>query len=186
MPQTWKTVIVILVLATAAPAAVILAQNLSIGGGGNEDTLPPGGAVETPEPVTLFCRGAQEFRISNTSTEVSRECCLAAVIGEITNTCNSPLLASVSAALLVLGYGANHQAAASAASASFRKVMPLARFHLGQVRIFAGGDPSADLPRNVAGLLEIDRRVAIDMVPAQLAAGPIGHLERLVTARLGD
>ena len=54
------------------------------------------------------------------------------------------------------------------------------------MRIVPTGDPSADLARDLAGFLEMDRRVAVDVIPAQLAARSVGALESLVAARLGD
>ncbi len=62
----------------------------------------------------------------------------------------------------------------------------LAGLHLVDLRISAGGDASANFACCVAGFLEVDRPVAIEMVPAQLTAGSVGAFERLVAGRLGD
>ena len=46
----------------------------------------------------LFCRGRNPFQIVNTSSDVDEKDRVAAVVGEIRNTCNKALFATVSAA----------------------------------------------------------------------------------------
>ena len=106
MNQSWKTVVIILVLLTVAPAAILLAQWVM----SNADGLvPPGpgttspivspGVPPTATPFPLQCRGRDEFEVSQADIEVTQECCTAAVVGELRNTCNRPLLGSVGVAL---------------------------------------------------------------------------------------
>ncbi len=96
-----KTLLILVALATAAPAAVMLSRALlSEGGpaisGPSAEVTAPG---ELEAPPELFCRGREFFQVRNTSTVVADDCCTASIVGEVRNTCNQALVATISAAL---------------------------------------------------------------------------------------
>ncbi len=55
--------------------------------------------------------------------------------------------------------------------------------HLVLVGIFANGDALADVPRDLASFLQVDGALDIDVIPPKKAAGPVHHLEALMSGR---
>ena len=110
MPTNYKTWIIILALLSVAPIAVLMAQSLSesndLPNGGeelNEGEVPgvsgpvgaSGGTSGSILDIQVRCRDDDGFRIVSTGIVVDPECCDAAVIGEVENTCDRPLIGSV-------------------------------------------------------------------------------------------
>ena len=106
----WKTVVILLVLLTAIPAAIFL-YNALTGEGTSGIGLGVGEFAGSPEevlsltPVPLVCRGTDEFEIRNTTVEATKDCCTASVIGQISNNCDRSLSAVIAAALVTAGSG---------------------------------------------------------------------------------
>jgi hypothetical protein len=102
----WKTVVILLVLLTAVPAAIFLYNALRANGGlglGGSSAASEVAALPTATPPPLVCRSAEKFEIRNASVESTRECCTASVVGQISNTCDRSLSVTIAAALVRSG-----------------------------------------------------------------------------------
>jgi hypothetical protein len=105
----WKTAIVMLVLLTAGPAAILLYNGLRAdaegGTGLGQGTTNSESTSTTPTPTPLVCPGGERFEIRNASVDAGKECCTTSIVGQITNNCNAALVATVAGALRLGGSG---------------------------------------------------------------------------------
>jgi len=99
-----------LVLLTAGPAAILLYNGLRADGEGGSGlgqgtTNSESTSAATPTPLPLICPGGERFDIRNASVDAGKGCCTTSIVGQITNNCNSALVATVSGALRLGGSG---------------------------------------------------------------------------------
>jgi hypothetical protein len=95
-----KTLVILIILIGAAPAAVLLfnairASDSGSLSGSSDDT----DAIPTATPIPLVCSNRDKFELSSVTIQGAPDGNSASIVGEISNTCQSALGATVAGAL---------------------------------------------------------------------------------------